>query len=689
MYQIWQDLKYAGRMLRNNPGFTVVAVLTLALGIGANTAVFSVVESVLLRPLPYKNPQTLAEVWNTYFPTRPQIGLSGADFENWRQQGRSFLEMAAYRFVGQGFNLTREGEPERLEATYATSNLFSLLGVRPAAGHTFGREEDKPGSPPVVVISHRVWQSRFGSDPSAIGRVLNLDGNGYTLIGVLPVDFHLVPWADLWLPVGQMDPSELTGRVFHPFVVIARLKVGVSISQAQAELATLANQAALAFPATNQNFGVIVHRLEDSTASKTRRALLLLLAAVGFVLLIASANVVNLLLSRNAIREKEVALRTAIGASQSRLVRQLLTESLLLSFIGGTVGLFFAVIGLGMLEPLLPSDLVNVKNIGLNGWVLGFAIAVCFLCGIGCGLAPALQSLKSDLNHVLKEGGRGSSALGSHRLQSFFMASEIAVALMLLISAGLLLKSFHRLMGVDPGFQADHLLTMQVTQAAVPTNDLREMSTGELQQLSRRQSSQFEQIADRIKDLPGVDRVGGIDVLPFASSTPQGSRFVIEGQPVPTAGARPSAEFRTISVGYFSTMGIPLINGRLFTKDDWALPRVVINEAMARRFWPGSDPIGRHINLCSLAPQPCWSSIIGVVGDLHQFSLDAAPTFDVYGTGGWTPYFVIRTASAPLGLAAAAIGEVHKSDPTLPVASVATMEELLSDFVSPRRFSTF
>ena len=269
------------------------------------------------------------------------------------------------------------------------------------------------------------------------------------------------------------------------------------------------------------------------------------------------------------------------------------------------------------------------------------------------------------------------------------MASEIPFALMLLIGAGLLLKSFHRLMGVDPGFQPDHLLTMQVTHAAVPTNDLREMSTGELQQLSRRQSSQFEQIADRIKDLPGVDRVGGIDVLPFASSTPQGSRFVIEGQPVPTAGARPSAEFRTISVGYFSTMGIPLINGRLFTKDDWALPRVVINEAMARRFWPGGDPIGRHINLCSLAPQPCWSSIIGVVGDLHQFSLDAAPTFDVYGTGGWTPYFVIRTASAQLGLAAAAIGEVHKSDPTLPVANVSTMEELLSDSVSPRRFSTF
>ena len=688
MEGFWQDVKYGVRMLWKNPGFTAVAVITLALGIGANTAVFSVVEGVLLRPLPYKNPQTLVEVWNTYFPTWPQIGLSGADFESWRRQTRDLSGMAGYRFVGLGFNVTSEGEPERLEATYATSNLFPLLGIRPAAGHTFGPEDDKSGSPAVVVISHRIWQSRFGSDPSVIGRVLDLNGKGYTLIGVLPADFHLVSWADLWLPVGQMDPEELSGRVFHPFGVIARLKPGIGISQAQAELATLASQAALAFPATNQNFGVVVHRLEDSAAAKMRRALLLLFATVGLILLIACANVVNLLLSRNSIREKEIALRAAIGASQSRLLRQLLTESLLLSFVGGTLGLFLAVVGLGMLGPLLPSDLANAKDVGLNGWVLGFAIAVCLLCGIVCGLAPALQSLKTDLNHVLKEGGRGSSSFGSHRLQSLLVVSEIALALMPLIGAGLLLKSFHRLMGVDPGFRPDHLLTMQVAQPAVSTSELRGMSTDQLQQFSRKQSSQFEQIATRIESLPGIQHVGGIDVLPLASPSFHSSRFVVEGQPVPAAGARPSAEVRTVSIGYFSAIGLSLIKGRLFDETDRALPRVVINEAMARRFWPSDDPIGKRINLCSLAAQPCWSSIIGVVSDLHQFGLDASPTFDVYSTGGWTPYFVIRTESEPLGLAAAATEEVHKSDPTLPVARVVTMDELLSDSVSPRRFST-
>ena len=388
MAHLWEDLRHSIRMMRNNPGFTVVAVLTLALGIGATTAVFSVVEDVLLRPLPYENPESLAEIWNTYFPTFPQIGLSGADFENWRQQTRDLSEMAAYRFIGQGFNVTGESGPQRLEATYATSNLFPLLGVRLVAGHAFDPKEDEPGSAPVVMISHRVWQDRFGSSPSVIGRLLNLDEIDYTLIGVLPSDFDLASWADLWVPIGQMDPDELSGRVFHPFGVIARLKTGVSVLQAQARLSALANQAALAFPATNRKFGVVVHRLEDSSAAKIRRVLLLLFAAVGLVLLVACANIVNLFLSRNSDREKEMALRTALGADQLRLVRQLLTESLLLCFIGGVMGLAFALAGLRILESLLPSDLANLKDIGLNGRVLGFAITVCVLSGIICGLAP-------------------------------------------------------------------------------------------------------------------------------------------------------------------------------------------------------------------------------------------------------------------------------------------------------------
>ena len=416
--------------------------------------------------------------------------------------------MAAYRFIGQGFNVTGESGPRAPRSylchfqfvPFARSSFGCWACVRSKGrrARKCARRNDQPSR-----LAGSLWFC-----PSVIGRLLNLDEIDYTLIGVLPSDFDLASWADLWVPIGQMDPDELSGRVFHPFGVIARLKTGVSILQAQARLSALANQAALAFPATNRKFGVVVHRLEDSSAAKIRRALLLLFAAVGLVLLVACANIVNLFLSRNSDREKEMALRTALGADQLRLVRQLLTESLLLCFIGGVMGLAFALAGLRILESLLPSDLANLKDIGLNGRVLGFAITVCVLSGIICGLAPVLQSLKTDLNQALKWGSSRSRPFGSHRLQSFLVAAEISLALMPLIGAGLLLKSFHRLIKVDPGFRSDHLLTMQVTQAGVPTNKLREMSTEELQRLSRKQSSQFEQIAERIKSLPGVDQRG-------------------------------------------------------------------------------------------------------------------------------------------------------------------------------------
>jgi predicted permease len=681
-----QDVRFGLRVLSKNPGFTAVAALTLAVAIGANSALFSVVDAVLLKPLPYPDPHSLVEIWNTY-PTLPQAGLSGADFQNWREQVHEFADMGGYRFVSQGFNVGDHGEPHRLQATFVTSNLFSILGVSPLLGRAFSNNEDKPGSTPVVMLSHRAWQNVIGGDSHAVGRLITLDGRGYTVIGILPAEFTLANWADLWLPAGQMDIDELMGRVHHPFAVIARLRPGASIPQAQAELSTFAHQAEVSFPATNKNFGVTVHRLEDSSAAKMRQALVELFAAVGLVLLIACANVVNLLLARNKVRQQEIGLRIAVGASRMRIARQLLTENLLLFMLGAALGLVLATVVLSAVRNSIPADFANAKEARLNGGVLLFTFVVCAVTGILCGLSPVLQSVKTDLNAVLKESGQGSSAFNTKRVQSFLVISEVALALMLVIGAGLVIRSFRYLIEINPGFRSDHLLTMQVPETATPSNELRRMSPDQLKQFSAERSLQFEELAERIQTLAGVEHVGGIDVLPLASSMSQSTRFVIEGQPIPPASARPFAEIRTVSVGYFAAIGIPLVKGRLFTPQDWALPRIVINEGMSKRFWPNSNAIGQRINLCSLAPQPCWSTIIGVIGNVHQFGLNAGPTFDVYITGGWTPYLVIRTASEPLSAAAASVNEIHDTEPSLPVIQIETADRLLSDSLSPRRFA--
>ena len=687
MRNLFQDIRYGLRALAKSPGFAAVAILTLALGIGANTAIFSVVQRVLLRPLPYPNPESLVQIFNTYYPAWPQAGLSPGDFQDWRRQARDVSEMSAYIDISQGFNLTGNGDPERVEAAYASAALFPMLETRASAGRTFLPDEDKPGSAPVVMLSHRFWESRFGADASIVGHAITLDQQHFTVIGILPVDFQLLRWPDIWMPVGQY-PDDLTGHVHHPFSVVARLKPGIKISEAQAEFVSLNQQEGQAFPDTHKNWDVKVQPLEDASAAKLRSTLLVLLGAVGLVLLIACANIVNLLLARNAAREKEIALRTALGATQWRVIRQLLTESVLLSFVGGVLGLVVASVGIDILGALAPPDLSVVRETTLNGPVFGFAIAICLAAGIVCGLLPALRTLTQNLDGVLKQGTKGSSAFGSHRIHSALVVAEIALALIPLVGAGLLIRSFHRLLGVDPGFAADHILTMEVQQPQLSADDLNKMTNDQFTAFNKKQSVQFEEIAGQIQGLPGVKSVGGIQVLPLGSALRSASRFVIEGEPTPAAGARPVAEVRYISLGYFSAMAIPTLKGRAFAEADWNGSNVIINQAMARRFWPGSDPLGHRINLCSLYPTPCWSSIVGVVGNVHEYGLDATPTFDVYFTGGWTPFFVIRTASDPATLAAAATSIIHKEDAALPVTHVMVMDDLLSDSVSPRRFAT-
>jgi len=681
-----QDIRYGVRTLAKNPGFAAVAVLTLALGIGANTAIFSVVENVLLRPLPYPQPGNLVQIWNTYPPQVPRAGLSPGDYADWCQQNSSFSEMGGYAHISQGFNLTGEGEPQRVLGSYASAGLFPMLGIQLAAGHYFVPEEDRAGSSPVVILSHHLWQSRFGGDPGVVGRTITLDNQRYTVTGVLPADFHLLRWPDVWMPIGQYG-DDLAEHVHHAFIGVARLKPGITLPQARDEMVRLNQQETIQYPDSHKFFGVLVEPMEDPSAAKLQGILLVLSGAVGLVLLIACANIVNLLLVRNAGREREVALRTALGASSWRLSRQLLTESMLLSLAGGAVGLILAVGGLRALMAFVPADLGVLRESGLNGKVLAFTTAVCVATGIICGLLPALRTLRANLAGVLKQGSKGISGSGHHRTHNVLVISEIAMALVPLIGAGLLLRSFQHLLEVDPGFRVDHILTMEVEQAALPFTQAKQLSKEEWIQIGLKQSLQFEQIVERIRALPGVKEAAGVDDLPLSNEFRQASRFVIEGQPIPNAGARPIVQFRTVSLSYFLTMGIPLRKGRFFTEDDWKVPNAVINETMEQRFWPKGDALGKRINLCSLDPKPCWSTIIGIAGNVHQFGLDAEPTFDVYFVGGWTPYVVVRTASDPVALAAAVTDVIHKTDPNLPVTHVMTMDGLLTDSISPRRFS--
>ncbi len=689
METIRNDIHYGMRSLRKSPGFTAVAMLTLALGIGANTAIFSVVELVLLRPLPYRHPQSLVQVWNTYaaLPGVPYAELSPGDFQDFRREAKSFSEMAAYVNPANGFNLTGQGSAERVEARYATAELFAILGVRAETGRVFREEENQHGHAPVILLSHRLWQNQFGGDPKTIGRSVLLDGKGYGVIGVLPASFRLKPATDVWMPIGQFTDEEMTSHLHHEFNVIARLKTGTSIAEAEAEIATLNRQEATAFPNEHKGWGVAVKPLEDPAAEKLRVALLALFGAVGLVLLIACANIVNLMMARNAARQKELALRAAMGASRGRLVRQLLTESMLLALIGGGLGVGLAAAGLKLLQTQLASRFGITNEVGLNLPVLGFTAFVCLLVGIACGVLPALQAARRDLQGVLKEGGRTNGAGGGQALRSLLVVSEVALALVPLVGAGLLIRSFYRLLEVDPGFHAEHILAMEVEQAAIPYTELNKLTNEQATALAVKQSRQFEQIAQRIEGLPGVKAVGGITVLPLGAEIRSASRFVLEGQPLDKTGARPIAETRAVSLKYFAAMGIPLREGRLFAGSDYGTQNIVINENMAKRFWPNGNAVGQRINLCSLDPQPCWSPIVGVIGNVHQYGLEAAPGFDVYFAGGWTPYFVIRTEGDPATIGRAAAELIQETDRDLPIAHVLTMDKVLAETVAPRRFA--
>jgi putative ABC transport system permease protein len=686
METLRQDMRYGFRTLRKRPGFTVVAVIALALGIGANTAIFSVVNELLLSPLPYANAEQLVMVWEHNRPRDVhQNVVSTANFLDWREQSQSFADMAA--FYDARFNLTGSGEPFEIPAQVATENIFSLLGVEPILGRNFTREDVAPDAPSVVILGYGLWQSRFGADPSIVGKTITLNGSSATVVGVLPAGFQ---WfikkgsltdkpAELWTPFIFTEQHRVRrGRFISS---VARLKPGVSPAQAQAEMTTIGARLEQQYPALNTGWGVEVVPLREQFVGDVRPALWILLGAVGFVLLIACANVANLLLARAAARHREIAVRTALGASRLRIIRQLLTESVLLSVLGGALGLMLAWWGIGALAALSPSDLINLENVSLNLSVLSFTLLVSLLTGIIFGLVPAFEATKLNLTESLKEGDKGASGNArTRRLRNAFVIAEMALALVLLTSAGLLIRSFMRLQTVNPGFEADRLLTMRVV---LPGRKYRE----EYQRVGF-----FKQAVERINRLPGVESAGAVSFLPFAGIG-AATGFTVEGRPEPEAGQRPTTDVRVTDAGYFRAMNIPLISGRVFTEQEATEKRnvAVINDAMARKHFAGEDPLGKRVTV-RMGENPAPTMIVGVVGDVKHRSLDQEVKPMVYWPHPELAYttmtIVVRTQGEPLGLAAAAQREIQAIDAEQPVSDIRTMEQLLAASVARARFNT-
>ncbi|MEE9235387.1 MAG: ABC transporter permease, partial [Candidatus Acidoferrales bacterium] len=661
--------------------FTVVAVLTLALGIGANTAIFSVVNAVLLRPLPFTNPDSLVMVFEQNFPRKRERNVvNPGNFMRWREQNQSFEQMAGYAVWPM--NITGRSNPERVPVGLATAGFFSTLGVNAAHGRTFLPEEWVPDADNVVLLSHGYWQEGFGGDPDALGQKLVVNGNSSLIVGILPPDFQIpppvyevAPKPGLWLPLA------LTERQYNSrgrwMLVVGRLKPGVALAQAQAEMNTIAQRTVAQRPEFNTGWGINIVSLREQTVGDVRPALLVLLGAVGFVLLIACANVANLLLARAVGRGKELAIRTALGAGRGRLVRQLLTESLLLAAGGGAVGLLLALWGIDILPSVTGEHVPQLGEVGLNKVVLAFTLGLSLLTGMVFGLAPALQASRVHLQQSLKDGGRTSaSCAGSLRLRSLLVVSEVALAIMLLIGAGLLIRSFDRLLQVDVGFDTSNLLTMQISLS------------GSKYREDREQMIFFRQALERIENLPGVESASAISWLPLGGLG-SATSFAIEGRPELQGGEKPVGEVRAVTGNFFRTMKIPLLQGRTFAKQDSAdAPKaVVINQSMARTFWPDENAIGNRIFMDWGEPIP--AEIIGVVGDVRLRALDTEPRATLYWSQAQLTYnfmtVLVRSATGPASLAAVVRAEIAAIDPDQPVARVFAMDQVVFDSVRQRR----
>jgi len=688
MNTLWQDMRYGFRMLWKSPGFTLVTVLALALGIGANTAIFSVVNTVLLRPLPYPNGERVVFMgeWSQQVP---EMSVSYPNFVDWREQTQTLEQLGAFR--GANYVLTGVGEPERLDGRQVSAGFFNVLGVTPAVGRNFSPDEDKPGASPVALVSHGFWQRRLGGDASIINRQLLLNGESFTVIGVLPQTFEWQSPVDVWVPIGlRADQMGMKERGNHPGIyVLGLLKPNISVEQARTEIKAIAARLAQQYPDSNGGNSAVVDGLQERAVEDIRPALLILLAAVGLVLLIACANVANLLLARAASRSKEIAIRTALGAGRLRIIRQLLTESLILSVMGGLLGLLFAMWGIDALLAVIPDNVPRllVMGIGLDARVLAFTLGVSVLTGLLFGLAPALQASKSNLNESLKDGGRsGSAGASRQRVRNLLVISEVALSLLLLVSAGLLIKSFNRLQQTELGFDPENVLTLRVP---LPETRYKENAVVE---------NFWADLLRRVRSLPGVESAGLTRGLPMNGGIESG--VMIEGQETTDPKDATVAVNLYAEAGYFRTMNIQLLNGRFITDQDTKDSPLVamVDEMFVTRFFPNADPIGKRLRIGGdRAP---LRNIVGVFKHVKHYGPDEEGRIEVYTPFSQVPqeffaasnrslWLAVKTKGDPTSLAPAIRNEVLQIDKDQPISNVDTMENIVAASVAPQKFATW
>jgi putative ABC transport system permease protein len=678
MQTLMQDLRYGARMLFKQPGFTLIAVVTLALGIGANTAIFSVVNGVLLRALPFADPARLLMLYEKK-EGQSYDTVSYQDFNDFRAQTQSFERLAAVSPVWT-LNLTGTAEAQQVQGYFVSGDLFATLGAQALRGRLIGAAEDQPNNERVAVLSYAAWQQRFGGDPQLIGRSLTLDAQPVTVIGVLPPGSRVLEDVDVYLPL-VFNPMINRGRHLRMLSVIARLQADTSLTAAQAELNGVMANLARQYPDTNTGFRAELAPLHEHVTGKIRGTLWMLLGTVAFVLLIACANVAGLSLARATARSGELAVRAALGASRWRMVRLLLTESVLLAVLGSAAGLLLASWGLDVLPSLSPGNIPRLAEISIDRTVLAFTSGLALLTGIAFGVAPAWQLTRVDLHAALKDSGRGAVASGGlQRMRNALVVAEIALALVLLVGAGLLVRSMQRLLEVQPGFATENLISFSVALTGTNYSD------------PQRRADFYLRLEERLQTLPGVRAVGATTRLPLLTSANNvTTAMVIEGRPE-TAQDRVEVDFRRSTPGYFAAMGIPLLRGRFFHLDDLRAQNsvVVINEKLAQRYWPNEDAVGKRIQFVG-GPNAAWSTIVGVIGNVRHLGLDVEPRPEVYlhyltspPTG---PVITLSAAGAPDALVAAVRNEIRALDPNVPVSALNTMQQVIARSVAPRRFN--